>query len=149
MAFFSASASRSINVSPDTVYNVLRDYEVGHPAILPKAYFEKVEIEQGGQGAGTIIHVYMKLLGIRQTLRMEVTEPKPYTLVEVDMDNDTHTTFTVEPLEGGRKSKVTIQTKFKSKGGIQGFFERMFLPSILGGIFHKELDLLAKYVKQS
>ena len=41
---------------------MLADYRSHHPNILPKAYFAKVEVTKGGEGAGTEFIADMKIL---------------------------------------------------------------------------------------
>ena len=55
------------------------------------------------------------------SLRMEVTEPQPgRVLMESDVASDMVTTFTVEPSDGGRDSRVTIATRW-TRGGLRGW----------------------------
>jgi hypothetical protein len=55
--------------------------------ILPKPYFTKLEVEQGGMGAGTIIRIHMRVFGAERILRQRVSEPDPgRILVEQDME---------------------------------------------------------------
>ena len=48
-----ADASAVVPASPDVVYKIIADYCHGHPGILPREYFRKVEVLEGGTGAGT------------------------------------------------------------------------------------------------
>ena len=59
-----AEASDVIDARPEEIYAVLSDYRVGHPAILPKPYFTELMVEQGGQGAGTVIRFGMNVMGV-------------------------------------------------------------------------------------
>jgi len=49
-----AEASALIDAPAAEIYAVLTDYGNAHPHILPKPYFTKLAVEQGGIGAGTI-----------------------------------------------------------------------------------------------
>ncbi len=139
--------SREIDARPEDVYHVLSDYTTHHPKILPKPYFSYLVVEEGGQGAGTVIRVVMNVLGIQQTLRMHVTEPEPgRVLAEEDPTTGVHTTFTVTPLEGGTRSLVQIATEWKPKPGVTGLMERLLNPAIARRIYKKELEQLAAYM---
>jgi hypothetical protein len=131
------------------VYAVLADYREGHPAILPQPYFREMVIEQGGQGAGTIIRVAMDVMGVKRHYRMAVSEPEPgRMLVENDPEAGVKTTFTVAPLNGGQRSLVTIATETQTQGGLQGLMERFINPPITRRIYRQELQQLAEYVQR-
>ncbi len=66
-----AEASAVIEARPEKVYAILSDYRVSHPAILPKQYFTEVAVEQGGQGAGTIVRAHMTGDGYRDELSLD------------------------------------------------------------------------------
>ena len=70
-------ASEVINARPEDVYALLSDYQVGHPAILPKPYFTGLTVEKGGQGAGTIVITRLKVMGQEFVYRQAITEPEP------------------------------------------------------------------------
>jgi hypothetical protein len=141
--------SEAIPAPAENVYAILADYREGHPAILPQPYFRELEVEQGGQGAGTIIRVAMEVMGVKRRYRMEVSEPEPgRVLVEHDPGAGVRTTFTVAPLDGGHRSLVTIATETKTAGGLQGLMERLINPSITRRIYRQELQQLAEYVQR-
>lgn len=121
--------SEMIDACPEEIYAVLSDYQEAHPAILPKPYFAEVTEEQGGKGAGTILRVRMKVMGVERTYHLLVSEPEPgRVLAETDADAGLVTTFTVEPLNEGEQSRVTITTDTKASPGIMGFMERLMNP---------------------
>ena len=102
---------RRVPAPPAEVYAILADYTVGHPHILPSAYFRNIEVEEGGVGAGTRIRFEMTVLGTSRTIRAEIEEPKPgRVLVERDVEGKTVTTFTLNPAREGRESDVAITT---------------------------------------
>jgi hypothetical protein len=144
-----AEASQIIDASPEEVYAVLRDYHVGHPAIVPKPYFEKVVIIEGsGTGAGTVIDVYMNVMGQKIVYHETVTEPEPgRVLVEADEKAGLKTTFIVDPVDGGQRTHITIASDWTRNPGIKGFMESLMNPSIGRRIFTKELAQLADYMK--
>jgi hypothetical protein len=140
--------SATIEANPADVYAVLADYRDSHPAILPKPYFSKLEVCQGGQGAGTVVEVYMDVYGRKQVFRQVISEPEPgRRLVESDDAKGVTTTFTVDPINGSHQSFVTITTTSRTSPGFQGLLERFFLPVILRRIYRQLLGMLAEYVR--
>ena len=69
-------------------------------------------------------------------------------IAETDPQLGTHTTFTVEPLEGGAKSKVTITTQSKTSAGLGGWLESLTTSMIMRKIYREELQQLNTYAKQ-
>src|SRR5687768_13429114 len=119
--------SAEIDALPEKVYAVISDYHVGHPAIVPKPEFSNFKVVQGGKGAGTIITFDFTVMGQTFHYRDVVTEPEPgRVLSEVDEALGVFTKFIVDPLDGGKRSRVTISTDFRDKPGFQGFMERLF-----------------------
>src|SRR6185503_6959795 len=91
-----------VNAPPSVVHTVLADYRNGHPNIIPREYFTKLEVEEGGFGAGTRILGEIRLLGTTKTFRHVVSEPEPgRLLVESDTSGSSVTTFTIEPRDQG------------------------------------------------
>ncbi len=141
---FTVRASARVGAPADVVYGIIADYRNGHPHILPKQYFEWLEVEQGGRGEGTIIRFQMRVLGQTRVLRAAITEPElGRVLVETDTSGDGPvTTFTVEPQESG--SEVTISTELTSSGGLVGVAERIVLRRLLRRIYERELEQLGR-----
>ncbi len=141
---FTVRASAKVNAPADLVYGIIADYRNGHPHILPKRYFEWLEVEQGGRGEGTVIRFQMRVLGQSRVLRAVVTEPEPgRVLVESDTGGaGPVTTFTVEPEGGG--SRVTFSTALSSAAGPLGVLERFVLRRVLGRIYARELEQLGR-----
>jgi hypothetical protein len=143
-----AETSAVIDASPEQVYRILRDYEVAHPAILPTEYFKDFAVESGGQGEGTVFRLRMQVYGRDFPYYMKVSEPVPgRELLETDLNTGNHSRFVIEPLEGGRKSKVTIIAHTRPSKGIAGQLERLMSPRIMRKIFDTELGILNQYVK--
>lgn len=137
-----------IDARPQDVYAVLRNYHTDHPAIVPKPYFQEVKVEHGGEGAGTVILVRMKVMGVERVFRMEVTEPEPgRVLVETDHVAGVVTTFTVDGLNEGKQSRVTIASDSRPSAGLAGWMEKRISPPITRRIYKKELQQLADYVR--
>jgi hypothetical protein len=102
-----------------------------------------MEVEQGGTGAGTVIVVTMRTMGVETIYRMTVTEPEPgRVLVEEDAEAGVRSTFTVEGLDGGQRSRVTIATEWKRNPGCTGFMERLINPAIARPLYKRELEQL-------
>jgi hypothetical protein len=136
-----------IDAAPQAVYEVLTDYRVGHPAILPKPYFAEITVDEGGQGAGTIFRLTMKVMGRETNYRMVVTEPQPgRVLVEADEKAGVVTTFTVEPVGSGQ-SRLTIATDSPTSAGFAGFVEKLLTPLVTRRIYRQEIRKLAAYVQ--
>ena len=142
---YQVSAVRRIDAAPERVFDILADYRVGHPAILPKRFFTGLEVEQGGYGAGTVIRYGMRAAGRVNRARAAVTEPVPgRVLVETDLGGrGIVTTFTVSPARDGG-SEVEFATDIPSRGGPLGALERWFVRRYLRRVYAEELQLLAE-----
>ena len=139
MSAIRVEARAEIDALPGAVYGLFADYRNGHPSILPRPPFEELEVEQGGVGAGTRILVRMRSMGIPRIMRMDVTEPEPgRVLMETEPATDTVTTFTVDPLDGGRRSQVSILTEWTPRGP-GAFLERLVVPPLLQRVYAEEL----------
>jgi len=55
-----------------------------------------------------------------------------------------YTTFTVEPVNGGSQSKVTISTRANTSPGLKGAVERWLNPWVMRRIYREELQQLAR-----
>ena len=143
-----AALSRTIDAPAALIYQVIADYENHHAHILPEAYFEGLEVREGGCGAGTRIDVHALVYGSPQTMHMGVAEPQPgRVLTETDLDGGMRTTFTVEPL-GEARTAVTISTAWPPASGLQALFNRLMLSRYVRRMLAAELDQLASYVAQ-
>ncbi len=149
MSNIQVEVTEAIDAPPARVYAIIADYRNHHPHILPKPYFVKLEITKGGQGAGTEFVADMNIYGSKRTFRMTVSEPEPGRVIaETDAKLGTHTTFTVDPLEDGTKSKVTIATTSRTSAGLGSWLERLTTPMIMRKIYREELQQLNTYAKQ-
>jgi hypothetical protein len=123
------------------IYDILSDYHVGHPSILPPQ-FRNMAIVKGGRGAGTQTTFEVKAFGRTQKIRHEVFEPEPgRVLMEKDLDSTTTTRFILEPVDGG--TDVTILTEMPLKPGIAGRIEKWLSTRFLLGLYEVELGNLA------
>lgn len=144
MVMIRAEQSAVISAPPATVYSILADYEVGHPQILPQRYFPSLAVVQGGYGTGTIIRFEMQVLGVRQTLHAEITEPVPgELLLESIRETGALTSFQVSPHDDGRSSRVTIKTELQVPG-FAGWLQSLLIPRLLRKIYTEELGCLSE-----
>jgi hypothetical protein len=140
-------ASLVIDARPEELYAVVADYRVGHPAILPKQYFSDLIVEQGGQGAGTVIRGSVTVLGQEHPFHQLVSEPQPgHVLIETDLVTGQVTRFTFEPLNGSGLTRVTIASEFPASRGFVGLLERLTRPIVARDIYREELRQLASYM---
>ncbi len=145
MGTIQVSSEREVGAPAEVVYSYLADMRNHHPRFLPPA-FSNFEVESGGVGAGTIITYTFTAGGRTRQYRSQVAEPEPgRVLTESDMNSSAVTTFTVTP--HGDTSRVRISSTWKGAGGVGGFFERMFAPRVLRGIFADELGRLDAYAR--
>ena len=148
MSMVKVEASELVSGQPEAVYATLADYEVGHPAILPKPTFKSLTVQKGGRGAGTEFELVMEVFGVERTSHQKVSEPEPgRVLVETGLDINLQTTFTLEPVDG--KTRVTIHTEFETQPGLAGLFEQLVSPPALRRLYHKELRNLDAYMQKS
>ena len=145
MATNLVSAERTINAPAGAVYGYIADMRGHHPHFLPPA-FSDFQVESGGVGEGTITRFTLTAGGRTRQYRMKVAEPEPgHVLTESDTGSSAVTTFTVTPQDG--QSVVQIATTWEGAGGIGGFFERLFAPRVMRGIYADELGRLDAYAR--
>jgi uncharacterized protein YndB with AHSA1/START domain len=143
---YRVSASRRVDVPPAQVYAVIADYRQHHPNIVPPEYFGRLEVLEGGVGAGTRTLVEMRVLGKTHVFEQVVTEPEPgRVLMETNQDGSAVTTFTVEAAGAG-ESHVTITTDIAMRPGLSGVLERVAASILFPRIYTRELSRLASYV---
>lgn len=127
------------------MYGYIADMRGHHPHFLPPA-FSDFQVESGGVGEGTITRFTLTAGGRTRQYRMKVAEPEPgHVLTESDTGSSAVTTFTVTPEDG--QSVVQIATTWEGAGGIGGFFERLFAPRVMRGIYADELERLDAYAR--
>jgi hypothetical protein len=145
MGTIEVSAERAIGAPAEAVYGYIADMREHHPKFLPPA-FSDFEVETGGIGAGTVNRFTLTAGGRTRKYRTQVAEPEPgRVLTESDTGSSSVTTFAVTPAGSG--STVRITTTWQGAGGVGGFFERMFAPRVLRGIYADELNRLDAYAR--
>jgi len=132
-----------IDAPPQRIYSLISNYHTGHPTILPKQ-FSNMRVEEGGVGAGTKIRFDVTVLGQTKHFLAVVSEPEPgRVLVERNVEpDDSVTTFTVSPEDGGRAATVTIQTAVPGRPGVVGKIERFITERVMRSMYADELRLL-------
>jgi Polyketide cyclase / dehydrase and lipid transport len=145
MAPIDVSEERVVGAPAEAVYAYIADHREHHPRFLPDA-FSDFEVEEGGVGAGTVTTFKITAGGRTREYRMKVAEPEPgRVMTETDAGSSLVTTWTVTP--EGSSSRVRISTTWEGAGGIGGFFERMFAPRVMRGIYADELERLDAYAR--
>ena len=144
---FRVSVSGRIGAPPVQVYAVIADYKEHHPRIVPPEYFRRLDVLEGGVGAGTRTQIEMRVLGVTRVFEQVVTEPQPgRVLMETNQDGSAVTTFTVQPAGTYAATQLTITTDITARPGLAGFVERLFTSAMLRRIYQKEFARLAEYV---
>jgi hypothetical protein len=146
VAIVLAAAEGTVNAPADKVYGYIADMREHHPRFLPPA-FSDFQVESGGVGAGTITRFKVTAGGRSREYQMTVAEPeRGRVLTESDTGSSLVTKTTVTPQ--GDASRVEISTTWQGAGGIGGFFERIFAPRALRGIYEDELRRLDAYARE-
>lgn len=149
MSTIHIEAAHIIDARAQDIYAVIADYAVGHNDILPKPYFKRMTVVEGGYGAGTVVDVAMEAMGVKVDYHMTITEPEPgRVLAETDEARGVYTTFTLDPLDGGQRTRVTIASDMRLSRGLMGVMERLINPSITRRIYRQELQNIAAYMRE-
>jgi hypothetical protein len=137
-----------IEAKPAEVFDALADYASRRPRILPPNYLHYA-VEKGGHGGGTVIRYLLQAGGRERPYEMHVEETlKGQMLTERDQASSLVTRWSVLPVDGGQKSRVSVETDWESAAsGIGGFFERTFAPLGLRKIYRDILIALALMVQ--
>ena len=91
-----------------------------------------------------MIRFSMPVFGRRFEFRGFVTEPEPgRVLVERNVgNNESVTSFTVDPGSTAKQAGVTIATELKRSRGVLGAIEQFFTTRTLRALYRQELSLL-------
>ena len=139
--------SKKIEAPAAVVYNILADYN-HHRHILPPKFFPKLDVVEGGVGAGTRFTLYAKSFGGETQMHMAVTEPEPGSvLVEQDENTGLVTTFTVKPIST-TESQVTFETVWQPQPGLKGVIDRVTTPFFMHIVYRQEMEILNAYAQQ-
>lgn len=148
MATHTFSSSALIEARPEVVYGIIADYKDGHPHILPRPPFVSLDVIEGGVGAGTKIHVKMKVLGKDGSFNSDISEPEPGRVLVETNDNGYVSTFTVEPRADGKHAFVTIATTMERRKGPLGALECWFISRTMLPVYKREIAQLAELAKK-
>src|ERR687885_570924 len=142
-----AETEHLVEADPRRVRAFLTDYRNNRPRILPPEHFRDYRVEQGGDGAGTVISYRLRAGGRERPYRMRVEEPaEGGLLLERDTESSMVTTWTLTPAEGGQRTLVRLTSRWEGAGGIGGLFERLFAPRALRRIYDEVLQRLSEAV---
>ncbi|HEV8193217.1 MAG TPA: SRPBCC family protein [Ktedonobacterales bacterium] len=140
--------AETIDARPEVIWDILTDYREAHPSILPKA-FGPLVVEEGGRGAGTIMHFSLRVAGSTRNFHQVVSTPEPgRVLVESNTDGSGETTFTLTSMDEGRRTHLRIVTEMETHGGLMGAVERALIPRLILPIYREELGKLADVAKR-
>jgi hypothetical protein len=146
MREFHFAAERLLDAPADVIYHCLRDYTNHHrhqpEGFLPAA-FTRLEVLQGGLGAGTVMRFTTRVGGRSVTRTQEVSEPDPGHIL-VENGNGEGSTFTVEPR--GARTLVRIETTLLV-AGLEGVLMPLFGSRIIGALYDEELTRLEAYAQ--
>lgn len=146
MAEVYVRAEGLVGAPSDLVYSYVANIRDHHGNFLPPS-FSKLQILEGGVGAGTIFTFTATAGGRSRGFRMRVDEPVPgRVLTETDTVSSMATTWTFTP--EGERTRVQIETRWDGAAGIPGFFERLFAPPAMRRIYRDELRRLDQYARQ-
>ncbi len=145
MAQVVAQTERLVAASPQHVRAFLVDYQNNRPRILPPEYFRDYRVEQGGDGAGTVISYRLRAGGRERAYRMRVEEPTEGELLleERDTGSSLVTTWALSPEGVGEQTMVSLTSRWEGASGIGGFFERIFAPRALRRLYGEVLERLS------
>jgi hypothetical protein len=147
MGQYQVSRTAKIGGPPALVYAAIADYRRQHPHIVPPEFFTRLEVLEGGVGAGTRTRVEMRIFGTSRVFEQVVTEPEPgRVLMESNLDGSGVSTFTVDKGDNAESAYVTIASAIVARPGIPGLLERTVLSIMLPRIYEKELARLAQCV---
>jgi|SRR5581483_5167329 len=147
MSHIFVRSERTIDASPAEVFNTLIDYKVKRPRMLPPNYLN-YNIEQGGQGSGTVVSYHFRAAGRERAYEMVVEETVAgQVLTERDKNSSLVTRWSVLPVDGGQRSQVSVESDWEGGVGAGGFFERTFAPLGLRKVYKDALVALALLVQ--
>lgn len=149
MTTFEVQETAVIQAPAPTVYQIIADYEVGHQEILPRRYFKRMEVLEGGRGTGTVIRVDLDVYGNKATYTLTVTEPEPGRVIqEQDEEAGITTTFIINPIDE-RSSEVTIHSINPAKPGVMGWLGQKVTAVVTKRIYRDELAQLDEVAQRA
>lgn len=134
-----ATTTAQIAAPSSEVFAALADYATVRPTLLP-ANYRDYRVDEGGQGAGTVVHWILQATEKRQRDVLADVTVAGDRITETDRNSTMVTTYTVT--SAGNSSQVEVVTTWKGAGGIGGFFEKTFAPKGLNRIYTELLGNL-------
>ncbi len=142
MAHIHVQTEQVVNARLEEVYAFLKDY-TKRPQILTENYLN-YKVEEGGNGAGTIVTYRLHAANRERGYRMQVSDPGTgKTLQESDASSSLVTIWTMTPEANGQKTRVQLTSDWEGGKGVGGFFEKTFAPLGLKRIYTEILGKLA------
>lgn len=146
MAHIYVKSEKVVNANPADVYTAISDYREKRPELLTPNFVD-YKVEKGGRGDGTVVSYRLHAARRERPYHVQVKEPvKGQVLTENDTNSSLVTTWSVTPLEDGQRSLVRVATEWEGGQGVGGFFERVFAPLGVRGIYNRMLDQLSNTV---
>src|SRR5579885_1344430 len=147
MSRIHVKTERVINARPEIVYEALADYRGERKQMLTPNFLDYT-VERGGQGSGTMLRYRLQTAGRERPYHISVQEPvKGQVLGERDTNSSLVTTWSVAPVNGGRKTRVSVESEWTGGSGVPGFFERTFAPMGLRRIYDSMLSHLEQQLE--
>ncbi len=146
MAHIYVKSEKVVNANPADVYTAISDYKEKRPELLTPNFVD-YKVEKGGRGDGTVVSYRLHAARRDRPYHVQVKEPvKGQVLTENDTNSSLVTTWSVTPLEDGQRSLVRVATEWEGGQGVGGFFERVFAPLGVRGIYNRVLNQLSTVV---
>jgi hypothetical protein len=146
MSRISVENEQIVNAEPEKVYAILSDYKNERPRLLTPNFLD-YKVEQGGQGAGTVVSYRLHAANRERPYKMRVsTAQKNALLVEQDENSSLVTKWSLSPFHAGQRTKVQVSTTWEGSSGVGGFFERTFAPLGVRSIYNAMLAKLSNTV---
>lgn len=147
MRQFHFAAERLLQAPADVIYHCLADYREHHRTtktggFLPPA-FTRLDVVEGGVGAGTVIRFTSSVGGRGVTRTQRVTEPEPGRVLIEDGDGE-GSVFTVEP--EGNASRLRIETTLNASG-LEGLLLHWFGARLIAPVYAEEMARLETYAQ--
>lgn len=149
MSSIHVKSERVIDAKPEDVYEALADYKVKRQQMLTPNFLDYT-VEKGGHGNGTMLRYRLLAARRERPYHMSVQEPvKGQVITERDLNSSLVTTWKVASVDGGQKTRVSVESEWMGGRGIKGFFESTFAPIGLHRIYGRMLSLLGLLVQPS
>jgi hypothetical protein len=143
MSHIHVATELTINAQPKTVYEILSDYKTKRPLMLTPNFLDYI-VAQGGKGAGTEVHYRLHAAGRERPYHLRIDVPMEGRIItERDRNSSLVTTWTLDPVNDGQRTKVSVDSEWEGGEGVGGFFERTFAPMGLTRIYDDMLYRLS------